>query len=131
MNSVVFQNAAGVPFAELVMSLPVEPERTAMFFRKPADSPAADGPEARALRPGQPQQYACDFRIYAGGTRVSFENDDGWRITAELDANDQGQWFAGNGRESLQGLAHGVHFESTAKRGFVGRMSDAIRKIFS
>ena len=131
MNSVVFQNAAGVPFAELVMSLPVEPERTAMFVRKPADSPATNGPEARALTPGQPDQYACGFHVYSGGTRVSFENDDGWRITAELDIDDEGQWFASNGRESLQGLAHGVHFESSAKRGFIGRMSDAIRAMFS
>ena len=131
MNSVVFQTAAGVPFAELVMSLPVEPERTAMFLRKPTDSPAANGPEVRALTPGQPDQYACDFRAYSGGTRVSFENDDGWRITAELNTDDEGQWFASNGRESLQGLAHGVHFESTVKRGFIARMGAAIRGMFS
>src|SRR5262249_33772527 len=124
MNSVVFQTAAGAPFAELVMSMPVERERVGMFFRKPADF---DGAETRALKPRPPNQYACHFLIYDGTTTVSFVNDDGWRITAQLDATDKGSWLADRAGERLQGQAQGVHFEPEASSNAVTHVVGKIR----
>lgn len=128
MNSVVFETAAGEPFAELVMSMPIERQRVGMFFRKPAE---ADGAEVRALRPGVPNQYACDFRASRDGTSVSFTNDEGWRIDITLDASDVGHWSASNGHGTLRGRAHGVHFPEQAKTGLAARVSGAIRGLFT
>ena len=104
MNSVVFQSAEGVPFATLLMSRPGA-ERTCMLIRMPGSETQVDCREARALQPGRPSLYACDCAQDSDGTRIAFENDDGWRITVNLAAQ-RGEWSAVNGGERLKGLAH-------------------------
>jgi hypothetical protein len=105
MNSVVFQSAEGVPFATLLMSRPGAP-RTCMFIRMPGSDTQVDCREARALQPGRPSLYACDCAKAGDGTRIAFENDDGWRITVSLGAKRAGEWSAVNGGQRLTGPAH-------------------------
>jgi hypothetical protein len=104
MNSVVFQSAEGVPFATLLMSRPGA-ERTCMFIRMPGSETQVDCREARALQPGRPSLYACDCAQGRDGTRIAFENDDGWHITVRL-AERTGEWSAVNGARRLEGPAH-------------------------
>ena len=114
MNSVIFQNHEGTPIASLVMSAPIAPKRTCVFINMCFTVELFQSRESEILLPDRPMEYRCRYVEAGDGYEISFENQNGWRITVALDDEAEGQWSAERDGERIEGLAQGLTGDSCA-----------------
>ena len=114
MNSVVFQNHDSTPIAALVLSAPVAPERTCVFINMCFTVELFQSRESEILLPDRPTEYRCRYVEAGDGYEISFENQNGWRITVALDDEAEGQWSAEKDGERIEGFALGLTRDSCA-----------------
>ena len=108
MNSVVFQNHEGMPIAMLGLAAPVAPERNCIFISMCVSTELFQSRESEVLLPDRPTEYRCRYVEAGDGYEISFENQNGWRITVALDDEAEGQWSAEKDGERIEGLAQGL-----------------------
>jgi hypothetical protein len=113
MNSVVFQNHEGTPIAMFGLSA-VEPERTCVFINMCFTVELFRSRESEVLLPDRPTEYRCRYVEADDGYEISFQNQNGWRITVALDDAAGGRWSAEKDGERIEGLALGLTGESCA-----------------
>ena len=114
MHSVVFQNHEGTPIASLVMSAPVAPQRTCVFINMCFTVELFQSRESEILLPDRPTEYSCRYDQAGDGFTIAFENQNGWRITVNLDDEAEGQWSAEKNGERIEGFALGLTGDSCA-----------------
>ena len=114
MHTVVFQNHEGAPIAMLGLSAPVAPERNCIFINMCFTVELFRSRESEILLPDRPTEYRCRYVEAGDGYEISFENQNGWRITVALDDEAEGEWSAERGGERIGGLAQGLSGESCA-----------------
>jgi hypothetical protein len=114
MNSVVFQNHEGAPIASLIMSAPAAPARTCVFISMCFTAELFASRESEILLPDRPTEYSCRYDQAGDGFTIAFENQNGWRITVNLDDEAEGEWSAEKDGERIHGLAHGLTGDSCA-----------------
>jgi len=108
MNSVVFQNHEGMPIAMLGLAAPVAPERFCIFTNMCFTAELFQSRESQVLLPDRPTEYRCRYAEASDGYEITFENQNGWRITVALDDEVEGQWSAEKDGERIEGLARGL-----------------------
>jgi len=108
MNSVVFQNREGMPIAMLGLAAPVAPERFCIFTNMCFTAELFQSRESQVLLPDRPTEYRCRYAEASDGYEITFENQNGWRITVALDDEVEGQWSAEKDGERIEGLARGL-----------------------
>jgi hypothetical protein len=112
MNSVVFQNHEGMPIAMLGLSAPAAQERCCIFINMCVTAELLQGRESEILLPDRPTEYRCHYIEAGDGYEISFENQNGWRITVALDDEAEGQWSAEKDGERIEGFAQGLTGDS-------------------
>jgi hypothetical protein len=108
MNTVIFQNTEGAPIAMLGLSAPVAPERSCIFMNMCVTTELFQSRESEILLPDRPTEYSCRYDQAGDGFTIAFENQNGWRITVNLDDEAEGQWSAEKNGERIEGLAQGL-----------------------
>jgi hypothetical protein len=114
MHSVVFQNHEGMPIAMLGLSAPVAAERFCIFANMCVSAELFQSRESEILLPDRPTEYRCRYVEAGDGCEISFQNQNGWRITVALDDEAEGQWSAEKDGERVEGLAQGLTGDSCA-----------------
>jgi hypothetical protein len=112
MNSVVFQNREGTPIAMLGLSAPAAPERFCIFMNMCFTVEAFQSRESEILLPDRPTEYRCRYNAADDGVEITFENQNGWRITVTLDDEAEGAWSAEKDGERVEGFAQGLASDS-------------------
>jgi len=114
MNNVVFQNHEGTPIAMLGLPAPVAPERFCIFMNMCVTAELFRSRASEILLPDRPTEYRCRYVEAGDGYEISFENQNGWRITVGLDDEAEGQWSAEKDGERIEGFAQGLTRDSCA-----------------
>jgi hypothetical protein len=114
MHGVVFQNHEGMPIAMLGLAAPVAPERNCIFINMCFTAELYRSRESEVLLPDRPTEYRCRYVEVGDGYDITFENQNGWRITVALDDEAEGQWSAEKDGERIEGLAQRVTGDSCA-----------------
>jgi hypothetical protein len=114
MHSVVFQNHEGMPIAMLGLAAPVAPARNCIFVNMCFTAELFQSRESEVLLPGRPTEYRCRYIEAGDGYEITFENQNGWRVTVALDDDAEGQWLAEKDGERIEGLAQGLTGDSCA-----------------
>ena len=105
MDTIVFNLRTGETVAVLSLSRPVAPTRHCIFVVAASEIETYRSRESEVLLPERSREYSCSYLTGAEGTIVEFENQNGWRVRVRLNADEQGEWSATNGPETLSGVA--------------------------
>lgn len=107
MHAILLATVAGAPIAALLMSQPEAAERDCVFVVMARDSATYDSREGQVLLPDRPTEYTCRYVAGAKGTTVTLKNQNGWRISVDLDLDGdaRGRWSAEKDGERLAGAA--------------------------
>jgi hypothetical protein len=106
MSTIMFSTEDGVPVALLMLAESRGTNRECVLLQPPWG--ANDSLHAAILLRGRPIEYASGYANETDGTVVAFQNQDGWRILINLDHNDEGDWLATRGSETVFGQASRV-----------------------
>ena len=108
MTAILFSTLKGAPIAVLLMSTPAMPARQCVFNVAAQSVEVFDGVEGQVLLPDRPVEYDCSVTTERGGTRVEFDNQNGWHFLVRLDRRRRGRWSATKAAQTLSGLALGL-----------------------
>ncbi len=106
MNTIMFSTEDGMPVALLILAESRGDHRNCVLMQAPCG--ANDSVHAAILLRGRPLEYASGYASESDGTVVAFQNEDGWRILINLDRDDEGDWLATRGNETVFGQASRV-----------------------
>jgi hypothetical protein len=108
MTAILFSTLKGAPIAVLLLSTPTMQARQCIFSVAAQNVEIYDGVEGQVLLPDRPVEYDCSLTTGRSGTRVEFNNQNGWHFSVHLDRRSRGQWSATKAAQTLSGLALGL-----------------------
>ena len=108
MTAILFSTLKGAPIAVLLISTPATQARQCIFSVAAQNVETFDSAEGQVLLPDRPVEYDCSLTTGRSGTRVEFNNQNGWHFLIRLDGRNRGQWSATKATQTLSGLALGL-----------------------
>jgi hypothetical protein len=91
MTAILFSTLKGAPIAVLLISTPATQARQCIFSVAAQNVETFDSAEGQVLLPDRPVEYDCSLTTDRSGTRVQFNNQNGWHFLVRLDGRNRGQ----------------------------------------